>query len=39
MYNVKFCSASIHIKKVRNNANCYFDESYSPKLLALPLIK
>ena len=27
-YNVEFSSARMHIKKVRNNANSYFDESY-----------
>ena len=30
IYNVEFSSARIHIKKARNNANPYFDESYYP---------
>ena len=28
IYDVEFSSARIHIKKARNNANSYFDESY-----------
>ena len=30
IYNVEFSSARIHIKKARNNANSYFNESYYP---------
>ena len=37
-YNIEFSSARMHIKKVRNNANSYFDESFylPPQLLVSP---
>ena len=37
IYNAEFRSARIHIKKARNNANFYFDESYYLLIVGTPL--
>ena len=36
IYNAEFSSARIHIKKARNNANSYFDESYYRPIIGSP---
>ena len=36
IYNGEFSSACIHIKKARNNANSYFDESYYRPIIGSP---